>query len=65
MFVGILYFGYVFDVYYIMLIFEYIFDYNVKLDIWDYFKVMGVGWLKMNIFFLLVCMFIIIFVFWF
>ena len=33
----------------IMSILEYILDHNAKPDIWDYFKAMGVGWLKTNI----------------
>lgn len=46
MLVGTLYLGYVFDVHHIMSILEYILDHNAKPDIWDYFKAMGVGWLK-------------------
>lgn len=49
MLVGTLYLGYVFDVHHIMSILEYILDHNAKPDIWDYFKAMGVGWLKTNI----------------
>lgn len=29
-----------------MSILEYILDHNAKPDIWDYFKAMGIGWLK-------------------
>ncbi len=65
MLVGTLYLGYVFDVHHIMSILEYIFDHNAKPDIWDYFKAMGVGWLKTIIPFLLVCMFTTILVSWF
>ncbi|EFD5348999.1 TPA: hypothetical protein J1429_001589, partial [Escherichia coli] len=65
MLVGTLYLGYVFDVHHIMSILEYILDHNAKPDIWDYFKAMGVGWLKTNIPFLLVCMFTTILVSWF
>ncbi|EFH9411701.1 flagellar biosynthesis protein FlhB, partial [Escherichia coli] len=54
MLVGTLYLGYVFDVHHIMSILEYILDHNAKPDIWDYFKAMGVGWLKTIIPFLLV-----------
>ncbi len=64
MLVGTLYLGYVFDVHHIMSILEYILDHNAKPDIWDYFKAMGVGWLKTNIPFLLVCMFTTILVSW-
>lgn len=46
MLVGTLYLGYVFDVHHIMSILEYILDHNAKPDIWDYFKAMGIGWLK-------------------
>ncbi|AZA00614.1 EscU/YscU/HrcU family type III secretion system export apparatus switch protein [Escherichia coli] len=65
MLVGTLYLGYVFDVHHIMSILEYILDHNAKPDIWDYFKVMGIGWLKTIIPFLLVCMFTTILVSWF
>ena len=65
MLVGTLYLGYVFDVHHIMSILEYILDHNAKPDIWDYFKAMGVGWLKTIIPFLLVCMFTTILVSWF
>ena len=65
MLVGTLYLGYVFDVHHIMSILEYILDHNAKPNIWDYFKAMGVGWLKTNIPFLLVCMFTTILVSWF
>lgn len=65
MLVGTLYLRYVFDVHHIMSILEYIFDHNAKPDIWDYFKAMGVGWLKTIIPFLLVCMFTTILVSWF
>ncbi|HDY2360493.1 TPA: EscU/YscU/HrcU family type III secretion system export apparatus switch protein [Escherichia coli] len=65
MLVGTLYLGYVFDVHHIMSILEYILDHNAKPDIWDYFKAMGIGWLKTIIPFLLVCMFTTILVSWF
>ncbi len=65
MLVGTLYLGYVFDVYHIMSILEYILDHNAKPDIWNYFKAMGIGWLKTIIPFLLVCMFTTILVSWF
>ncbi|MBC0470971.1 EscU/YscU/HrcU family type III secretion system export apparatus switch protein [Escherichia coli] len=65
MLVGTLYLGYVFDVHHIMSILEYILDHNAKPDIWDYFKAMGIGWLKTIIPFLLFCMFTTILVSWF
>ncbi|MFO6456626.1 EscU/YscU/HrcU family type III secretion system export apparatus switch protein [Escherichia coli] len=65
MLVGTLYLGYVFDMHHIMSILEYILDHNAKPDIWDYFKAMGIGWLKTIIPFLLVCMFTTILVSWF
>lgn len=65
MLVGTLYLGYVFDVHHIMSILEYILDHNAKPDIWDYFKAIGIGWLKTIVPFLLVCMFITILVSWF
>ncbi|EHB4588602.1 hypothetical protein JX143_004220 [Escherichia coli] len=65
MLVGTLYLGYVFDVHHIMSILEYILDHNAKPDIWDYFKAMGIGWLKTIIPFLLVCMFTTLLVSWF
>ncbi|MCE3662447.1 EscU/YscU/HrcU family type III secretion system export apparatus switch protein [Escherichia coli] len=65
MLVSTLYLGYVFDVHHIMSILEYILDHNAKPDIWDYFKAMGIGWLKTIIPFLLVCMFTTILVSWF
>ncbi|EPQ7636234.1 EscU/YscU/HrcU family type III secretion system export apparatus switch protein [Escherichia albertii] len=65
MLVGTLYLGYVFDVHHIMSILEYILDHNAKPDIWDYFKAIGIGWLKTIVPFLLVCMFTTILVSWF
>ncbi|HEB1786651.1 TPA: EscU/YscU/HrcU family type III secretion system export apparatus switch protein [Escherichia albertii] len=65
MLVGTLYLGYVFDVHHIMSILEYILDHNTKPDIWDYFKAIGIGWLKTIVPFLLVCMFTTILVSWF
>ncbi|EFC7610102.1 EscU/YscU/HrcU family type III secretion system export apparatus switch protein [Escherichia albertii] len=65
MLVGTLYLGYVFDVHHIMSILEYILDHNAKPDIWDYFKSIGIGWLKTIVPFLLVCMFTTILVSWF
>ncbi|WKU76950.1 EscU/YscU/HrcU family type III secretion system export apparatus switch protein [Escherichia albertii] len=65
MLVGTLYLGYVFDVHHIMSILEYILDHNAKPDIWDYFKAIGIGWLKTIFPFLLVCMFTTILVSWF
>ncbi|EPF4175055.1 EscU/YscU/HrcU family type III secretion system export apparatus switch protein [Escherichia albertii] len=65
MLVGSLYLGYVFDVHHIMSILEYILDHNAKPDIWDYFKTIGIGWLKTIVPFLLVCMFTTILVSWF
>ncbi|HEB1083300.1 TPA: EscU/YscU/HrcU family type III secretion system export apparatus switch protein [Escherichia albertii] len=65
MLVGTLYLGYVFDVHHIMSILEYILDHNAKPDIWDYFKAIGIGWLKTIVPFLLVCMFSTILVSWF
>ncbi|EPI8974464.1 EscU/YscU/HrcU family type III secretion system export apparatus switch protein [Escherichia albertii] len=65
MLIGTLYLGYVFDVHHIMSILEYILDHNAKPDIWDYFKAIGIGWLKTIVPFLLVCMFTTILVSWF
>ncbi|EPC0820894.1 EscU/YscU/HrcU family type III secretion system export apparatus switch protein [Escherichia albertii] len=65
MLVGTLYLGYVFDVHHIMSILEYILDHNAKPDIWNYFKAIGIGWLKTIVPFLLVCMFTTILVSWF
>ncbi|WDC17801.1 EscU/YscU/HrcU family type III secretion system export apparatus switch protein [Escherichia albertii] len=65
MLVGTLYLGYVFDVHHIMSILEYILDHNAKPDIWDYFKAIGIGWLKTIVPFLLVCMVTTILVSWF
>ncbi|WP_137651949.1 EscU/YscU/HrcU family type III secretion system export apparatus switch protein [Escherichia albertii] len=65
MLVGTLYLGYVFDAHHIMSILEYILDHNAKPDIWDYFKAIGIGWLKTIVPFLLVCMFTTILVSWF
>ncbi|EPJ2029759.1 EscU/YscU/HrcU family type III secretion system export apparatus switch protein [Escherichia albertii] len=65
MLVGTLYLGYVFDVHHIMSILEYILDHNAKPDIWDYFKAIGIGWLKTIVPFLLVCIFTTILVSWF